>query len=143
MRVKALSALVISIAALAACSGGGESTGDFPIEITDERVSEGKAVYETNCAVCHGQPGVSFPPLPAAPPHDQTGHTWHHPDRQLFEWVLDGVPLAQTMPVFRGRLTEEQVLGVLAYIKSTWPEDVRQWQREGSEQYEAQVRENP
>jgi mono/diheme cytochrome c family protein len=57
--------------------------------------------------------------------------------------VLDGVPLAQTMPVFRGRLTEEQVLGVLAYIKSTWPEDVRQWQREGSEQYEAQVRENP
>ena len=61
----------------------------------------------------------------------------------LFQWVLDRPPLATLMPAFREQLTEEEVLSILAYIKSTWPEDIRQWQMEGSEQYERQIRENP
>lgn len=47
------------------------------------------------------------------------------------------------MPAFRGVLDEEEVIAILAYIKSTWPEDIRQFQREGSEQYELQLRESP
>jgi mono/diheme cytochrome c family protein len=115
----------------------------FPIAVTDQRVSEGRTLFAENCASCHGVPGVSHPPLPQAPPHDESGHTWHHADRLLFQWVLDRPPLATLMPAFRGKLTEEQVLSILAYIKSTWPEDIQQFQQRGSEQYEQQARENP
>lgn len=110
----------------------------FPIEITSERVSHGENVYAQNCASCHGpidgQPGVE-----GAPPHGDSGHTWHHPDRLLFQWVLDKPPLATTMPAFRGVLSDEQVAQVLAYIKSQWLPEIQERQNEGSVQYEAQV----
>ena len=55
-------------------------------------VDLGKLVYKNNCASCHGvnlegqeqwrQPdGDGYMP---APPHDESGHTWHHPDDYLF-----------------------------------------------------------
>ena len=56
------------------------------------QVAEGRAVYAAQCASCHGanlegQPDwrVRLPNgrLPA-PPHDASGHTWHHPDKALF-----------------------------------------------------------
>lgn len=138
-----------AIVLFAATGCAGESSGErssdeqFPITITAERAGSGAALYATNCASCHGEPGVSRPILPNTPPHDGSGHTWHHPDRLLFGWVLDRGPLAVTMPAFRGVLDEEEVIAILAYIKSTWPEDIRQFQREGSEQYELQLRESP
>ena len=48
-------------------------------------VKEGKKVYRTYCAVCHGKNLEGQPNwetfgadgrLPA-PPHDESGHTWH------------------------------------------------------------------
>ena len=141
MKWTALAAVAAVAIVFTACSGG--EGPEFPIEVTDQRVSEGRPLFLENCASCHGEPGVSAPPLSQAPPHDDSGHTWHHADRLLFQWVLDRPPLATVMPAFRGTLSEGQVLSILAYIKSTWPEDIQQWQREGSEQYEQQVRENP
>ena len=62
-----------------------------------------------------------------APPHDETGHTWHHPDRMLFAMTKDGLvpPYApkdysSDMPAFRDKLTDDQTWAVLAYIKSHW-----------------------
>lgn len=133
---------VLGLTALSACSGKDSNDSMFPIEVSEERVNAGKADYMANCATCHGEPGVTLPPLESAPRHDEAGHTWHHADRSLFEWTLDRPPLATTMPAFRGVLTEEQVINILAYIKSTWPENIQQRQREGSQQYEAQIREN-
>jgi mono/diheme cytochrome c family protein len=65
--------------------------------------------------------------------------TWHHPDRLLHQWVLDRPPLATVMPAFRGVLTDEEVLEVLAYIKSTWLPEIQERQDLGSRQYESQV----
>lgn len=68
-----------------------------------------------------------------APPHDASGHTWHHPDRVLFDIVKRG-PAAYPaghvtdMPAYNGRLTDQDIAAVLAYIKSTWPADVREKQ---------------
>jgi mono/diheme cytochrome c family protein len=101
-------------------------------------VAEGRAVYDQRCASCHGahlegQPNwrerLANGRLPA-PPHDASGHTWHHPDKQLFEITKHGasglVPgYASDMPGFEGALSDRQIWAVLAYIKSTWPPDIR------------------
>ncbi|HEB79278.1 MAG TPA: cytochrome c [Rhodospirillales bacterium] len=69
-----------------------------------EQVAMGRMAYQQYCAPCHGaklegQPNwrIRKPDgkLPA-PPHDQTGHTWHHPDQHLFRITKNGVkaPLA-------------------------------------------------
>jgi mono/diheme cytochrome c family protein len=100
----------------------------------------GKQVYDRHCAACHGaklegQPNWRMRDasgrLPA-PPHDASGHTWHHPDAVLFRIVKEGVAKAanlpdyQTaMPVYGGVLSDEEIVAVLSYIKANWPEDVR------------------
>jgi len=62
-------------------------------------VANGKTLYGRYCLACHGanlegQPNWrerdSAGYLPA-PPHDQSGHTWHHADQQLFTIVKGGI----------------------------------------------------
>lgn len=113
----------------------------FPIKITSDRVESGRLVYSQNCTSCHG-PVEGPSAIDAAPVHSDAGHTWHHPDRLLYQWVMDRPPLATIMPGFRGKLSGEEVLDVLAYIKNSWPSDIQQHQNQGSAQYEAQVVEN-
>ena len=66
-----------------------------------------------------------------APPHDETGHTWHHPDEMLFGIVRDGIAAYappgydSDMPAFGGVLSDAEIRAVLAYIKSEWPEEIR------------------
>lgn len=134
-----LAATLLVVAALqGACSSGGADSGKFPIELTDSRVAAGEKIYARNCASCHG-PVQGPVVLAAAPVHGDAGHTWHHPDRLLHQWVLDRPPLATVMPAFRGVLTDEEVLEVLAYIKSTWLPEIQERQDLGSRQYESQV----
>ena len=99
------------------------------------KVQQGAKVYAQNCAACHGaklegqpqwqrrQPSGRMP----APPHDESGHTWHHPDRMLFAITKDGLvpPYApkdyqSDMPGFRDKLSDDEIWAVLAYIKSHW-----------------------
>lgn len=102
---------------------------------------EGQRIYAAECASCHGaklegqanwqtrRPDGRLP----APPHDASGHTWHHPTEQLFAIVKFGmVPpnapegYVSDMPAFAGKLTDRQIANVLAWIESQWPEEVRQ-----------------
>ena len=145
MKKLLITALMLSaVALLGACSNAGDDPGDdintqkFPIELTSARIEAGENVYAQNCAQCHG-PVQGPAAIPAAPVHSDAGHTWHHPDRLLYEWVMDRPPLATIMPAFRGTLSEQEVLEVLSYIKSSWSPEVRERQDEGSAQYEAQV----
>ncbi len=109
------------------------------IDPADARQVElGRRVYAAACASCHG---VSLEGQPnwqrrlpngrlPAPPHDASGHTWHHPDEMLFRITKYG-PGAypnghQTdMPAFEKRLTDDEIAASLAFIKSTWPADIR------------------
>ena len=71
-----------------------------------------------------------------APPHDATGHTWHHNDETLFTLTKYGLPgLMENappsgMPVYDGVLADDEIIAVLSFIKSTWPDDLRQYHDE-------------
>lgn len=133
-------ALAVATAAivLAAAACGSDGSTKYPIVLSESLVEDGRVIYQANCATCHGD-STKPPPLSSAPPHTVDGHTWHHQDRLLVEWVLDGVPLAQVMPTFRATLSEDEVRSAVAYIKTFWPDDVIERQTEGSAEYEKQL----
>ena len=103
------------------------------------QVATGQRVYEAHCGSCHGARLEGQPRwrerLPngrlPAPPHDPTGHTWHHSDEALFRITKEGVAAIaggnyqSDMPPFKGVLSDAEIWAVLAYIKSTWPESIR------------------
>jgi mono/diheme cytochrome c family protein len=110
-------------------------------------VSQGRQIYADQCATCHGADLGGQPdwrsPLPSgrlpAPPHDASGHTWHHPDDVLFRIVKEGTAAIvgggyeSDMPGFADVLSDAEIEAVLAYIKSTWPERERRYQERVSE----------
>jgi len=95
----------------------------------------GANVYARHCAACHGAKLEGQPNwqrrLPdgrlPAPPHDESGHTWHHPDEVLFGITKFGLvpPYAppgyeSDMPAFAGKLSDGEIRSVLAYIAGSW-----------------------
>ena len=136
--------IVVIIGMLGLMRFGGPKEAPPPADAANPaQVSAGRVVYAANCASCHGDKLQGQPnwkerkpddKLPA-PPHDETGHTWHHPDQQLFKIVKLGVaaivPNYQTdMIGFGNRLSDQDIWNVLAYIKSTWPPDIQARQAE-------------
>ena len=101
-------------------------------------VKMGEKVYLEQCASCHGvnlegQVGwqdTMVDGMRLAPPHDKSGHTWHHPDEMLFNLTKYGFKAMinddykVSMPVYDGILSDEEIIASLSYIKSTWPKDV-------------------
>ncbi|MEJ6708896.1 MAG: cytochrome c [Amylibacter sp.] len=127
----------IVVAAALQCLSGIPACADHELDNRD--LISGEKLYADNCAVCHGanlqgQPNWQSPDengvLPA-PPHDKTGHTWHHDNALLFEYTKLGGQAAleargvtgfkSGMEAFRGVLTDDEIWDVLAYIRSTWP----------------------
>ena len=112
-------------------------------ELANRNLENGYRNYQEYCASCHGvnlegqanwrsrnEDGT----LPA-PPHDETGHTWHHETEMLFEYTklggqvtLEAVGVknfTSGMPAFGDVLTDEQIWEVLSYIRSTWPQHIQ------------------
>ncbi len=109
-----------------------------------ERLVLGRQLYEAHCAACHGvelegeanwRQRRADGTLPA-PPHDETGHTWHHPDGQLFAIIKQGTAAfaptgyKTTMLAFGDALRDDEIRAVLDYISSRWPEEIRTRQAE-------------
>lgn len=118
---------------------GGGGAGLLPYEDA-QAVERGRVLYGEHCAACHGpelqgEPDWQVPDaegyLPA-PPHDASGHSWHHDDRLLIRLTLQGTAAVigggyrSRMPGFEDVLSEAQVREVLAFIKSTWPDEIIQ-----------------
>ena len=99
----------------------------------------GQDIYMKNCASCHGKNLEGQPNwrkrddagyLPA-PPHDKTGHTWHHSDAYLFKITkyglekLIGEKYPNNMPAYEKLLKDEEIIASLSYIKSMWPKSIQ------------------
>jgi len=109
------------------------------------QVQRGKLIYTRFCAFCHGlelegqknwrirKPDGKLP----APPHDETGHTWHHADDLLFGITKFGlVPpygpenYQSDMPAWGSTLNDDDIWAVIAYIKSRWPTEQQKIQQQ-------------
>ncbi|HEY6071888.1 MAG TPA: cytochrome c, partial [Anaerolineales bacterium] len=115
--------------------------GVAPLADPDDpkQVARGKPAYDRHCGSCHGARLEGQPnwqeKLPTgrmpAPPHNASGHTWHHPDSILFGMTKLGIipgkyappKYESDMPAFGGLLSDDEIWAVLAYIKSSWPRD--------------------
>lgn len=123
-------------------------------ELDNRGLTNGQTLYAEHCASCHGanlegQPDWQTPDengfLPA-PPHDETGHTWHHDNQLLFEYTKLGgaealavrgvTGFASGMPGFAETLTDGEIWDILAFIRSTWPDRVQEIQAERNPPHE-------
>jgi len=115
-------------------------------ELDNRDIPAGRVLYAENCAACHGADLEGQPDwrsqgedgvLPA-PPHDASGHTWHHDNAMLFDYTKLGGKAALAamgvaefnsgMPGFEGVISDDEIWNILAYIRSTWPERAREVQ---------------
>jgi mono/diheme cytochrome c family protein len=116
-----------------------DATHEVTIVVEPEQIIyEGKALYLANCATCHGgnlqgnpnwrsetdKDGQRVPP-----PLNGTGHTWHHSPDQLFQMIKYGLKIYdenyEGKMVGNENLTNKEIYSLLAYIKSVWPEELR------------------
>jgi mono/diheme cytochrome c family protein len=114
-----------------------------PLHIADANdsaiVLRGRRIYSDHCASCHGR-YLQGQPLwqliddyarRRAPAHDETGHTWQHPDEDIFDMTKYGrfasAPSRDVsyMPAFREKLSDRDILATIAFIKARWPRGLR------------------
>ena len=126
-----------------------ESAGHVQSGVMPENVNlaAGEVLYAETCAACHGanlEGQDNWRSLGAdgrlpAPPHDETGHTWHHADQVLFDYTklggrevmaAQGMEFDSGMPGFGDQLSDQEIWNILGYIKSTWPEEIQDMQAE-------------
>ncbi|MBW8328629.1 MAG: c-type cytochrome, partial [Thiobacillus sp.] len=137
LKLQILASLLVGLA-LTGCdeapvgAAGEARAEETPLDrkLDPAQVARGKAVYEKVCLECHGAGGKGqrgdwrirdadghFPP----PPLDDSAHAWHHPTAVLLDVIRDGSPQGQgKMPAWKGKLSEQEMQDVVAYIKSLW-----------------------
>jgi mono/diheme cytochrome c family protein len=140
-RVLAAASIVVAAGSVAAWYAIGQTPNpSMRADASDPAlVATGAQVYAKACASCHGanlegekqwrerKADGTF----GAPPHDATGHTWHHPDVLLFRITKHGgasvapPEFKSGMPAFKDQLSDREIWAVLAFIKSRWPLRVR------------------
>lgn len=142
----AAAAALVTMAALGqqpAAEAGANGVTFLGEPVSADDIANGQRLYAESCASCHGinlegQPGWKRRldnGLMPAPPHDETGHTWHHADADLFTVTKLGVSAVvpdyeSDMLAFDGVLTDDEIRAVIAFIKSRWPEQQRTIQTE-------------
>ena len=115
-------------------------------ELENRNIENGEVLYQAQCAACHGanlegQPNwrtADENGILPAPPHDETGHTWHHDNQLLFDFVKQGgaaslavrgvIGFNSGMEGFEDVLSDDDIWDVLAFIRSTWPRRVQEVQ---------------
>jgi mono/diheme cytochrome c family protein len=84
-------------------------------------IEQGQALYLTHCMECHGSGGRGDGPraafLAPRPGNLVSAATSSKTDKELLEIIDDGVPRT-AMPGWKDKLSEEERLNVLAFVRS-------------------------
>ena len=124
----------LAIITLASACGSDDGSDTRSVADSADPVERGERIFGTYCASCHGDTGEGQPhwnitksdgTLPP-PPLNGSGHTWHHGDGTLYKQVkfgggyLDLPGFKSGMPAFDETLSHQEIVDVLAYVKSLW-----------------------
>ena len=134
----AVATMLLASALLTACSSSpSEDMAPAGTVPTTQVAPTGREAFASNCAACHGVGGEGQPDwhirkddgLLPPPPLNGDGHTWHHGDGLLYRIVSQGGGIFEDpryssfksgMPAFGDRLSHEEIIAVLTYIKGLW-----------------------
>ena len=99
------------------------------------QVEKGKHLFRQTCATCHGQNAEgttlwkqkdengNYPP----PPLNGSAHAWHHSLDQLSRSIKNGgIEFGGTMPGFEAQYSDPEILSLIAFFQSRWPDEVYQ-----------------
>lgn len=115
-----------------------------------QTIALGLHLFGQNCAPCHGKKAVGENPASPmggwitgrgdlAPALNGTGHSWHHPPEYFFRIIREGSALkfkegsalkGSRMKGWAGRMTDYEILAVIAYFQSLWPEHIKNGYRQ-------------
>ena len=128
--------IILTVLFLVVSSGHASETAqtrrmEYPVIL-----QQGKQLFQTHCAVCHGQnaQGITedwkvrdengkYPP----PPLNGTAHTWHHPLPVLVNMIENGtLEMGGAMPPWKDRLSRNQILTIIVWLSSLWPDEIYQ-----------------
>jgi mono/diheme cytochrome c family protein len=129
----------ILVLTLAASSSWPLSAGTLERWYRPAHAEAGKSLFDSHCSGCHGAAAVGNPAwrqrdangLLPPPPLNGSAHAWHHPLTVLYRQIAEGsAPGVGNMPAFRGNLSRGEILAIIAYFQSLWPDDIYvAWQR--------------
>ncbi|MDH3279687.1 MAG: cytochrome c [Gammaproteobacteria bacterium] len=109
-------------------------TGNTQRQFDSVELKQGQDLFRRNCAVCHGwnaegtvrnwQKRDADGKLPP-PPLNGTAHAWHHSTQVLHRTIRDGTQsLGGSMPPWREKLSDEEILLIIQWLTSLWPEEI-------------------
>ncbi len=81
----------------------------------------GADLFNSNCAVCHGEQGRGNGPAAASlsikPPDYGNGHLDIHTDGDIFYWIQNGISQGSPMPAFKDKLTDDEIWNLVNYVR--------------------------
>ena len=79
---------------------------------------DGAALFQRNCAVCHGKDGKGLPNWKAKGQPDFTDAKWQkaHTDAQISSVIQNGK--GRNMPAFKSRLSDGDVSAIIAQVRA-------------------------
>lgn len=151
MKYRSIFLLIIISVILAACGNEKKATDDtnknllslaqitFAPKATTQRwyfpeqAERGKVIFTDHCRVCHGSQAEATPDwkTPDAnghyppPPLNGSAHAWHHPMSVLGRTIYNGgAEVGGQMPAFKDKLSETDIIDVIAHFQSYWPDAI-------------------
>jgi mono/diheme cytochrome c family protein len=99
-----------------------------PASNTPAKLERGRAVFDRNCAACHGWSGQgsgpdAFAQVPAPADLEWLARTPRRPAEPYMYWTVaeGGQAFESEMPGFKGKLSKTDIWAVIAYVRAGLP----------------------
>jgi mono/diheme cytochrome c family protein len=88
----------------------------LPIDSTADAAADAAGAFATHCAGCHGPDGSSQTAMgkAVAAPDLRSTAVQQQPDSKFADVIANGIG---TMPAFKSTLTDEQIQGLVPYLR--------------------------
>jgi S-disulfanyl-L-cysteine oxidoreductase SoxD len=116
------------------------SQAPIPPAAFPEALAAGARLAQQDCTRCRAE-GITGRPASRMDLTGRawTGHTWHHPDSVLVQLIAKGVSRPTgVMPPFGTLLRPDEIRTLIAFIKTFWTPDQRQFQQERTQRADLQ-----